>query len=151
MAILSCIWQKIGKICTSCKLFHRLLSKSAQRAPKNFEYGGNQWVDEGGGIRIFLMGGAGLHWVAKGPKGGGGSLWSPWLPFWFHNIIGCSMLGGVADGERVLRSNYYRKEWEKDDVSKFTLSYCDDPILDPIKKSTLWKNGGGESHLIPLP
>ena len=39
MAILSFIWQKIGKICTSCKLFHRLLSKSAQSAPKKFEYG----------------------------------------------------------------------------------------------------------------
>ena len=40
----------------------------AKRA-KNFDMGGDQWLD-GGGLRIFLMGGAGLHGGDKGLMGG---------------------------------------------------------------------------------
>ena len=40
---------------------HRLLSKSARSAPKILDMGGDQWVD-GGGLRIFLMGGDRPPW-----------------------------------------------------------------------------------------
>ena len=52
---------------------HRVLSKSARSAPKILDMGGDQWVD-GGGLRIFLMGGDRPPWGGdKGPMGGIGT------------------------------------------------------------------------------
>ena len=47
----------------------------AKRTKKNL-YGGDQWLDGGGGLRIFLMGGD------RPPWGGGGQGPPPPPPYW---------------------------------------------------------------------
>ena len=51
------------------KLSHKITEMRAKRA-KIFGYGGDQWLD-GGGLRIFQMGGDRPPWGGQGSNGGG--------------------------------------------------------------------------------